>query len=72
MLIVVAAKILVPATLKFPVTASLPVTLELVMLVGPKVDCPIALSVPGVLRGAKLVMLFVNRDNWVGCPVRLA
>ncbi len=57
---VVAAKLVVPATLRFPVIASFPLTLELVIVVAPRVDAPVAFNVPGVVNEVNVVMLLVN------------
>ena len=59
-LIVVAARLVVPATFTFPVTVSFPEIALLVMLVAANVEAPVTSRVPGVVRVAKVLMLFVN------------
>jgi len=62
-LMVVAAKLVVPATFKFPVIVSLPEIALLVMLVAAKVEAPLTFSVPGVVRVLNVLMLLVNCDS---------
>ncbi len=59
-LIVVAARLVVPAMLRFPVIVSFPEIALLVMLVDARVEAPLTFKVPVVVNVLKVLMLFVN------------